>query len=354
VVVVMEDGGSRYRLLEPIREFARERLAASDEEAATQKRHARYYLALAEKAAPELERADQIRWLATLVREHDNVRAAMAWALAYGEGELAAALGWALHIFWVMRGHHREGRRWMERLLDQDSLSPRAEARARAALGLLARMTGDYGTAATQLGLALDQFRALGDTTVTMMLLSRLGHVARYQGDNARARAFAEEGLALARAHSDTARVVWMLDVLILVAMAQGEYERAIMLAQEALALIPGTGDLRYLAGTRANLAMAHLAVGRFMEAAHFARLGLLQGQELAMRRNIALQLDVLASVAAQRGEMTTAAQLFGAANATRERGLGGLARGRSGALWPVPRRHADRPRRGGIRGSLG
>jgi hypothetical protein len=109
-----------------------------------------------------------------------------------------------------------------------------------------------------------------------------------------------------------------MLDVLVLVAVAQGEYAHAITLAQEALAPIPRTGDIRYLAGMRANLAMAHLALGQFREAAHFARLGLVQGQELALRRNIAIQLDILAAVAAWRGQMVTAAQLFGAAHAAR------------------------------------
>ena len=320
VVVESTQGGeSRYRLLEPIREFAREKLAASGEEAATQERHARYYLTLAERAAPELERADHLRWMGTLARENDNIRATMAWALAHREGEFAAALGWSLQIFWVMRGYHREGRRWLEQVLAQGPLPPRPDAQARAALGLLARMTGDYDTAATQLELALERFRALGDTIPALMLLSRLGHVARFRGDHTRARALAEEGLTIARAIGDRTRIVWMLDVLVLVAMADGEYARAIALAEEALALIPLTGDLRYQAGMQANLAMAYLALGKFAQAARFARIGLERSQELMMRRNIARHLDNLAAVAASRGEMDDAARLFGAAEATRE-----------------------------------
>jgi hypothetical protein len=110
-----------------------------------------------------------------------------------------------------------------------------------------------------------------------------------------------------------------MLDVLVLVAMAEGKYTRD-HLTEEAPALIPLTGDLRYLAGMYANLAMAHLALGRFAKAAYFARIGLGHGQELLMRCNIALHFDTLAVVAASHGEMAEAAQLFGAAEATRAR----------------------------------
>ncbi len=215
---------ARYRLLEPIHEYAREALEACGEAEDAGRRHAEYYLALAERAGPELEGPTQGIWIARLEREYDNMSAAIGWMLAAGRYDLVARLGWALHIFWAMRGHHHEGRYWIEEALSSHGLAPLDEARALGAVGLLARMHGDYDASSTRLGEALARFRALGDTPGILVTLSRLGHTVRLQGDLDRAQRLAEEGLALARAMNDRGQIVWMLDVLGLVALTRGAY----------------------------------------------------------------------------------------------------------------------------------
>jgi predicted ATPase/transcriptional regulator with XRE-family HTH domain len=319
-----EDGTTRYRMLAAVREFAREQLEAQGEGDEARRCHAEHFLALAERAGQELSGPEQATWLELLEREHDNVRMAISWALATDRLDLVVRFGWALHIFWAMRGYHREGRRWMEAALAGGTLTGGEEARALAAAGLLARMQGDYSVATTRLQAALDRFRDLGDQPSVLVTLSRLGHAARLAGEYERAKRLAEEGLALARELGDRARTVWMLDVLGLVALAEGEYGRATTIFAEALPLAEETGDLRYLSGLRTNLAMAALGAGDHARTADCARAGLELGATIALPRGIAYALDLLACVAVAGGKPVRAARLFGAAEALRE--VNGLA----------------------------
>src|SRR5205823_7140008 len=94
------EGEGRYRLLETVRQYARDRLLEAGEAAAVRGRHRDWFLALAEQAEPELRGPEQVVWLERLEREHDNLRAALAWSGAQGEGEAGLRLGGALKRFW--------------------------------------------------------------------------------------------------------------------------------------------------------------------------------------------------------------------------------------------------------------
>jgi predicted ATPase len=98
-----EQGVPRFRMLEPVRQDGRERLEESGAAEWVRERHAKYYLALAQEAEPELEGADQIRWMDRLEAEHDNLRAVLSWALEGGQAELGLRLAGALRLFWVGR-----------------------------------------------------------------------------------------------------------------------------------------------------------------------------------------------------------------------------------------------------------
>jgi predicted ATPase/DNA-binding SARP family transcriptional activator len=104
-----DPGGTRYRMLETIRAYGQERLAEAGELDATRAAHAAYLLGLAEAAADQLHRVDQLTWLDRLAAEHDNLHTAMRWAIATGDAltavRLVAAVGW----YWWLRGYKVEG-----------------------------------------------------------------------------------------------------------------------------------------------------------------------------------------------------------------------------------------------------
>jgi len=138
VLMSERDGGVRYRLLETVRQFGREKLQGSGEGARIHRRHAGFFVGLAEEAEPELKSHAQVGWLERLEKEHDNLRAAMRWLLEEGEIETAARLAWALRLFWYVRGHQREGYRYTAQTLLREGVLPTGVlARAACAAGLM-------------------------------------------------------------------------------------------------------------------------------------------------------------------------------------------------------------------------
>jgi len=111
-------GGMRYRLLEPVRQYAYDKLRDAGEDAPMRRRHAAWYLTLAEQAEPELTGPEQARWMDRLEAEHDNLRVALHWALESGEAEVGLRLAGALWRFWYQRGHLDEGRRWLDEAVE--------------------------------------------------------------------------------------------------------------------------------------------------------------------------------------------------------------------------------------------
>ena len=104
--------GERFWMLETIGEFARERLAASHDADAIGRRHAEWFLALAEEAEPFLKGAEQAVWLQRLEDEHDNLRWGLDWFFDHGDVDAAVRLAGPLWLFWYMHGHVTEARRW--------------------------------------------------------------------------------------------------------------------------------------------------------------------------------------------------------------------------------------------------
>ena len=158
------EGELRYRMLEPIRQYGQERLEESGEADATRDRHAASFLALAEKAGPELRGPRQVMWLKRLDTEQGQRAGAMRWLLGKGESQTAARIGWALWLFWWMHGHFTEGRRWMEEALAKGSAMP-ASLRAKALFvaGTMADGQADRRSAEPLLEESLMHFRELGD-----------------------------------------------------------------------------------------------------------------------------------------------------------------------------------------------
>src|SRR5207237_980763 len=111
------DDEPRFIMLQTIREYGMERLAERCEAENLRRQHARFFLALAEAAEPELRGPRQAHWLARLDDEHDNLNAALAWSHAAADGETGLRLAGALWWFWHRRGYMNEGRGWIEEVL---------------------------------------------------------------------------------------------------------------------------------------------------------------------------------------------------------------------------------------------
>ncbi|HEV2460204.1 MAG TPA: hypothetical protein VGS80_17750, partial [Ktedonobacterales bacterium] len=187
-------GEPRIGMLETLREYARERLEATGEDAVVECAHAAYYLALAERAYPKLKGDEQAVWLARLERDHANLRVALAWAVARAEAEVALRLVVALWWFWHIHGHLSEGRLWIERVLAvAQTVEHSAGAGAGAGAGASAAESTDL---ATLRGEALHGAATLaqnqGDLAAARLLEQTRSACAAALGDTAFAAAWAE------------------------------------------------------------------------------------------------------------------------------------------------------------------
>ena len=188
----------RYRFLQTVRQYAVERLTEAGEEAAIRERHATWCLALTEQAEPVLFSGEQIRWLPRLADEHDNFQSALAWLL---DADPDARLRFAGYLwqYWRTRGHHREGRRWLERLLEQNAPTP---PRVTVLLGLRAMSTEqvDVAPARDWLEAGLTLSRQLDDKRYIRWCLCDLAIALLFLGDVPTGRDLLEEASDLARA----------------------------------------------------------------------------------------------------------------------------------------------------------
>jgi predicted ATPase/DNA-binding XRE family transcriptional regulator len=258
---LVEEGVSRFRLLELMRAYGLERLAASGEEMALRRRHAEYYLALAERAEPQLIGQQQSAWLGRLAREHDNLRAALGWSVEIGQSEsdavdLGLRLAGAIWRYWDMRGHIGEGRLWLGKVLEQSRDVADTPA-------LMSRAKALYGASV----------------------------LAHRQRDEEEARALAEELLALRRRLDDLAGAAAALNALAVYAADAGENERALALHAESLAIKRELGDLWGMSASLVNLGIVMRNLGRYREASDLYEQALALNRQLEDAANVALNL---------------------------------------------------------------
>jgi non-specific serine/threonine protein kinase len=254
-----EAGPARFTLLETLREFALEQMAAHGEAEAARRHHLDYFLALAERVQPALEGPEQAHWFTRLERDHDNLRAALAHALTLGD-DTALRLAVAVGKFWEVRGHLAEGRRWLAQAL---AARPHAPLPVRAAAmglaGWLAHRQGDY-TSARDLGeQSLSVWQQLEDAPAILRTLRRLGATADEVGDSELAQSYYERSLALAREIGDLHGIAIVLNNLGLVASDRGDDARARALFAEGLPLLRQLGDHATLGMLLLNLGLVAL-----------------------------------------------------------------------------------------------
>jgi tetratricopeptide (TPR) repeat protein len=308
--------GTRYGMLEPLRQYALERLKESGESAAARERHAARFLALAEGAQPHFLGPEYQVWSGRLEREHDNLRDALRFAREAGDLCSGFRLVGALSLFWWMRGYLEEGRRWVEGFLSEPFDAGRAgcePARAWAlwAAGALAFGQGDLVRASGRFEESLALYRRLGDDAGIASVLAEFGQVARSQGDHDRATVLSEEGLELARRLGDPRAAAIALGTLGRLERHRGNPEEAMARYEESLALFRGLGHEWGSAYTLANVADAALGRGEPERALALGQESLSIYEALGDRSGMALALVTLGDVARERGDEERAGTLY-------------------------------------------
>ncbi|MBW3634117.1 MAG: tetratricopeptide repeat protein, partial [Chloroflexi bacterium] len=297
-------GEPRYRMLETIREFGQERLAASGLEESVRERHAEWCLALAERVGPLVKHPDAAGFLEALEREHPNLRAALTWFKDQSDGPRLTRLTGALWSFWEEHAHYAEGRRWLEVALELGHDAPaqdrfwlltgsgtlarhqtdfrhaivchgqaltlarelgdrEAEAFALNNLGVQAMELGDFDEARTRFEACIAVVREANAPHLLTRALHNLGQIQRVQHDSAAAVQSTEEVLALAREH----HIGWLLPIILvglgLTTTDLGDYDRAIALFHESLSLAQARGNLSDVIDGIEGLARVAAATGQ-------------------------------------------------------------------------------------------
>ncbi|HZB81573.1 MAG TPA: tetratricopeptide repeat protein [Rubrobacteraceae bacterium] len=316
--------GVRYGMLEPVRQYAWEKLEESGETQETKQQHFTHFLGLAEAAdlsyglltGVKLTGAEGEGWMDRLEREHDNLRTSLGWAREQGDVEAGLRLAGALSWFWWMRGYFGEGRNWTEDFLKKAArgdLGAVDDTRAKALLGagMLTFGHGDLLRSIRLLEEGLATYRRLGDQAGTAATVAMLGYVRRAQGDDDRAEELSEEGLRLSRLLEDNRSAAISLNTLGHLARRRGDFARAANLFGEALALWKKLEDRRGVAYSLCNLGVAALERGEAGHALELHEESLRLYEALQDKAGQAFALINLGDVARSLGEEGRAVSLY-------------------------------------------
>ncbi len=347
----------RFHMLETIREYAREQLNISGEAELLRERHLNYYLKLAQAAQPELENVQSQVWLERLDQEHDNLRAALQWALEReNQKDSAVTLAATLGIFWKNRGYWSEGRRWLNAALAHGNASPVARAQAFREAAWLALVQGDctqaekflgrgqelwgglkddpnftrmmglildgqgkYEQASALVKTSLESFRQLGDRKSIAFALQLLGQIAMKHANYTLAQCYMQECLALRcelGIEPDIARSLLTLGHIM---RLQGNNEQACEHYRKSLAIFEKITLQWGMAHCLLNLGKIACVQKAYDEARGFYQKTLKIFEELGDRYSIACNLEAQASLAAEQMQIERAARLWGAAQALRK-----------------------------------
>jgi predicted ATPase len=313
-----DDAELRYVMLETIREFAAEQLAASDEEELVRERHAAWVIDLAREAAHGLFGPAEIMWLDRLDLEHDNVRSALSWLMRSGDEARARAITSSLWWFWATRGYGREALVWIEQALsaaqgDAAGDSDRIDTLTGATW--IAGIHGQSDQAARYAEQAVALARAGSDETATARALFMLSFTRGGQGDHAAATSYAEEALALFRHAGDREWIPFALNRLGIERQEQSDYAGAAALYEEALSRWRAVGHPWGIGTALLNLGLVTHERGDTRRAAALFRecvpLAVRQGDRWGLVELFA----ALADIAVQAGDPGLGARLLGTAD---------------------------------------
>lgn len=320
LVSMLERGAedeSRFRMLETIRQYSREKLETAGETAAIRTRHLEWFAEFVQQIEPKLAGPEARAALAHLDANLDNLRLALQWVRTGRAVEPGLRLAGSLWMFWQSRGYLIEGRSWLEELLSFQAglpslpVPPLVRTKALYAAAALAFRQADYNRAAVLAEASLSAAREARDPARIGVPLSLLAILATEQGDYARAAAMHEEALAVYRRLGDTARVSNTLINLGVVARRQGDYGHAVGLYEEALTLKRQMGDKFGAAMALSNLGEIAIIQGKLSRALAVLDESLLLYRELGNKAGTVAALNNLGVVARYQGDATHAQTQF-------------------------------------------
>ena len=322
-------GAARYRLLESVREYAREKRAEVPAEAAPlADKHGEWFANWAENAAALSTGEAQAEWLARTESEHDNLRSALAWSLKQANPEVSLRLTGFLWRFWTVRGYLQEGRHWLALALalPVPEVPTAARAKALSSAGSLAWSQGDYDAARALLEESLAVRRSLSDTQGIADALNNLGNVAADIGEYAAARELLEESLASMRTLGDSEGIAATVSNLARVAFWSGDFETAQTLFEESLAADQKRGDEWGRANSLCGLALLSVRSGEFEAARQQLTESAALRQTLSDTEGQIECLEAFSALAAAQNQWMQAVTLLAAA-----------AEGRQALETPIP-----------------
>ena len=320
VPMVRVEDEPRYRMLDTIREYAAGELVNGGEQDEMRRRHSRYFVHLGERAELGLQDKEQGRWYVLLERDHENIRAALACLLEYGDAESALQLAGAVWRYWQRHGDIREGRRWLDEALAAAPNAP-PDVRTKALWGAswLAYHAGDYARSRTLSTEHLALARASGDALSTRNALTGLGMVALAEGQYGEARIELQQALDAC----EPLGTIWHLPTSFLnlgnATMLTGDLDGASSFFEQALALYRERGDDVFTARAMQHLGYIALLRGNVARAGELFERSLHALFELNEKSGIADGLEAVAAVRAATGRMREVAHLVEAAAILRD-----------------------------------
>ncbi|HEU4745533.1 MAG TPA: tetratricopeptide repeat protein, partial [Anaerolineales bacterium] len=320
LLLVEQQDQPRYRFLEPIRQYARDKLNESGASNLIQDRHLHYYLRVAEEAEPYLFGAGQQDWKNRLELDHDNLRVALAWSLESNQIEAGLKMAGALAWFWHSKGHLSEGNLWLEKTLASDiGIQGKERAKALRASSILSMSTGDYIRTRAFAESSIKLYREIGDNRGAGLVLADLGASLHWGGKEEEAIESLEESLRLLRANGERWGIAYALLWLGDTWFRMGDLEHAATSWEESLRLTQELGDDYLMAWSLGGLADVTRLRADYKRATGMFKKSLSLYQSSGNKFGPPFSMEALGLVAAALGDAKRAARLWGAASAWRE-----------------------------------
>ncbi len=314
-LVLTEEGGDRYRMLETLRAYGRGKLSESGSVDLIRRQHHEYFLALAEASEPAwLNRENEAEWLSRLDLEHENIKTALRWSLEARERfDSALRICGAMGHFWRVRGHWREGRTFCAAALAGDAASGSRDVRAKAMLtaALLTNRLGESREAESLLRQSLALTRATGNRALEAGVLNNLGNILADHGDIPQAHTLLATAVAINRELGNHAWETINLGNIGEFFVGEGNFAAARPPFERALALSRELGNRSLEAAALSNLGLLAERLGDYGEASSLAIQSHAIYRELGAPAQEADQLGRVASAAAGCGDLVTAAHHF-------------------------------------------